>query len=76
MVAHDRVPFDPAIPRHVVHWCSLAEPPGTRHSRQTNEDMHQVDLHHGMRALPEKGLPMTNVFSALRTMDDDIYNHW
>jgi hypothetical protein len=37
--------------RHVIHWISLAEPSGTRHSSQTKEDIHQDVLHHSMRGI-------------------------
>jgi hypothetical protein len=52
MVAHNQIPSDPAaISRDVVHWSLPAEPSGTRHSGQINEDMHQTDLCHGMRGI-------------------------
>jgi hypothetical protein len=51
MVARDRIPSDPTISKHVVHWSSIAEPSGTRHSGQINEDMHQADLCHGVRRI-------------------------
>lgn len=51
MVALDRIPSDPAISRHVVHWSLPAELSGTRHSGQVYEERQQAVLRHGVRGI-------------------------
>jgi hypothetical protein len=48
MHAHDRIPRDLAISRHVAQRSSLMEPSKTRHFDRINGGRHQADLRLGM----------------------------